>query len=414
MKIVQLEAENVKRLRAVSITPDGALVNITGRNGQGKSSILDAIWWALAGTRHIQAVPIRDGETKARIRLDLGELIIERKFKPTGTSLTVMNADGAKYSSPQSMLDDLIGALTFDPLEFVGMKPADQYEALRATLGLDFSKVEAAIGQAFENRRAANANAKELRSAIDNTVIEGLVPAEPIDVDGLTKRLSDASEHNADVARRRANRENAELECETKMARVIELRAEAERIETEVIETRQQIDRAGPLPKPIDVNELRDELTTATQRNEAFKQSRLRDQMVEEADAHEACSAELSDVLETLRKSKADMIANADMPVEGLGFGDGVVTLDGVPFDQASSAQQLRVSVALAMSGNPKLKVIRIKQGAFLDDDNLALIAEMAEERGYQIWIERVDSTGKVGIVIEDGEVVTVNEERAA
>ena len=117
--------------------------------------------------------------------------------------------------------------------------------------------------------------------------------------------------------------------------------------------------------------------------------------------------------LEALRKSKADMIAAADMPVDGLGFGDGIVTLNEVPFDQASTAQQLRASVALAMAANPKLKVIRIKQGAFLDEDNLALIAEMAEERDYQIWIERVDSSGKVGIVIQDGEVVAVNERAA-
>ena len=44
MKIVQLTAENVKRLTAVSIAPDGNLVQITGRNGQGKASVLDAIF----------------------------------------------------------------------------------------------------------------------------------------------------------------------------------------------------------------------------------------------------------------------------------------------------------------------------------------------------------------------------------
>jgi len=96
-----------------------------------------------------------------------------------------------------------------------------------------------------------------------------------------------------------------------------------------------------------------------------------------------------------------------------MSFGDGVVMFDGVPFDQASTAQQLRASVALAMAANPKLKVIRVKQGSFLDDDGMKLLSDMAEELDYQIWIERVDSTGKVGIVIEDGAVVAVNEKVA-
>lgn len=413
MNIVALQAENVKAIKAVRIEPKGNLVEIAGKNGQGKSSILDAIWWALAGTRHIQSVPIRTGETKARIRLDLGELIVERRFSESGTSLAVENAEGARYSSPQKMLDDLLGALSFDPLAFVGEKPANQFETLRETLGLDFSEIDAEIGTTFERRAEANANGKELRAAIGKMEIVGEVPAEPIDTDDLAARIGKAADHNADVERRRANRKNAEDACEDKMARVANLRAEADRLEAEVRETRRQIDAAGALPLSIDVDDLREELATATQRNEAFKAWQLQQKMVDEADGHEARSKDLTTKLEALRQSKADMIAAADMPVEGLGFGDGIVTLDDVPFDQASTAQQLRASVVLAMAANPKLKVIRIKQGAFLDDDNLALIAEMAEERDYQIWIERVDSSGKVGIVIQDGEVVAVNERAA-
>lgn len=66
MKIISLQAENVKRLTAVSITPDGNLVQISGRNGQGKTSVLDAIWWALEGAANIQAEPIRKGADEAQ------------------------------------------------------------------------------------------------------------------------------------------------------------------------------------------------------------------------------------------------------------------------------------------------------------------------------------------------------------
>lgn len=80
MKIISLQAENVKRLTAVTITPDGNLVQITGKNGQGKTSVLDAIWWALEGAANIQAEPIRKGAEEARIRLDLGEYVVTRTF----------------------------------------------------------------------------------------------------------------------------------------------------------------------------------------------------------------------------------------------------------------------------------------------------------------------------------------------
>ena len=84
MKIIKLEAENIKRLVAVEITPDGHMVQISGRNGAGKTSVLDAIWWALAGADAIQAKPIREGETTAHITLDLGEIVVERSFTSKG------------------------------------------------------------------------------------------------------------------------------------------------------------------------------------------------------------------------------------------------------------------------------------------------------------------------------------------
>src|SRR3990167_8327172 len=104
----------------------------------------------------------------------------------------------------------------------------------------------------------------------------------------------------------------------------------------------------------------------------------------------------------------------AAMPVPGLGFGEGSVTFDGVPFDQAETSAQIRVGVAIAMAANPKLRVIRIKEGSFLDQDNLALIAEMARAHDYKVWLERVDTSGKVGVVIDDGQVVAVNGEPVA
>ena len=105
---------------------------------------------------------------------------------------------------------------------------------------------------------------------------------------------------------------------------------------------------------------------------------------------------------ETLEKAK--------MPIEGLGINEDTVTFNKIPFAQLSTSEKLKVSMAIAMAMNPELRVIRILDGSLLDEDNMKVIQQMAVDSDFQVWIEVVDSSGKVGIYIEDGEVVTVNE----
>ena len=139
MKIVSLETENVKRLKAVRIEPDGTMVVIGGRNAQGKSSVLDSIEMALGGKESAPREPIRRGEKSARVVLQLdGEygLKIVRKFTEKGSTLSIETADGMKPKSPQGLLDQLCNRIAFDPLQFVRQKPADQAATLRKLVGL--------------------------------------------------------------------------------------------------------------------------------------------------------------------------------------------------------------------------------------------------------------------------------------
>src|SRR3989304_5887106 len=109
MKILKLTAENIKRLIAVEITPDGNLVQITGKNGAGKTSALDAIWWALAGTTHIQAQPIVKGENKARVRLDLGEIVVSSTIFIIFSIFCRFFCQNINFSAPSPLLDKLLG-----------------------------------------------------------------------------------------------------------------------------------------------------------------------------------------------------------------------------------------------------------------------------------------------------------------
>ena len=212
MKILKLEAENVKKIKVLEITPDGNLVQITGKNGQGKTSVLDSIWWALAGADNIQKMPIRAGEEEARIRLDLGEIVVTRTFKEGkdgkhDTLLTVTNATGAKFPTPQKMMDELLDSLSFDPLAFARMKARDQFEAMRRFVpDVDFDAIEKAQKMDFDTRTALNRRAKEARTLAESIVTMPGDPTTRVDDQALIKQLSEAAAQNDEITQRANNR----------------------------------------------------------------------------------------------------------------------------------------------------------------------------------------------------------------
>lgn len=425
MKIVQLEAENVKRLRAVTIRPDGNLVEITGRNGQGKSSVLDAIWWALAGTTHIQAVPIRKGEDEARIRLDLGDIKVVRTFKKRedesfGTTLVVESVEGARFPSPQRMLDSLLGALSFDPLAFTRMDGKAQLQAMRRFVpGVDFEAIEAANKADFDRRTDVNRQAKQLRAQAAGIVVPQDLPAERVDDAALVDELTRAGEQNAGLAERRARRGRAsediaaaEGQAIRDRQRAAEMRAAADdldenagKLEEHAAGMRKRLSEAGPLPDPIDTTALREQIAEARRLNAAFDARDRRTSIEVEAADVEAKAAALTAAIGKRNFEMQAAVAKAEMPVPGLTFGADEILLGGVPFEQASSAEQLRTSVAIAMAANPKLRVIRVQDGSLLDEEAMRILAEMAGSADYQVWIEVVQSGRSAAIVIEDGSV---------
>lgn len=396
MKIVRLTAENVKRLKAVEITPDGNVQVITGRNAQGKTSVLDAIWLALGGGAASRETtrPIRDGEDKASVTLDLGDLTVTRTWVGDKTALTVKNADGAKYGSPQGVLDALVGRLSFDPLEFTRLSAREQVAALLdlVDLDVDLAALAADRASAYEERAEIGRQGK----AIGAVIVDESLPAEETSATEIISKIRAAQEaHRADAEARGF--------LATAEARVVELRSELATWEATVASRRSVVDQ---LPDELpDVDHWEGRLATVEETNAAVRANNAaRERAARQADLRDQYDA-LTARIEQIDRTKASALAKATFPVPGLGFDDSCVTFQGVPFSQASAAEQIRVSLAMAMSLNPKLRVIRILDGSLLDSDNLALIGEMANEQDYQVWIERVGDESSVGVVIEDGAV---------
>lgn len=196
MKIIALDIENVKYLSAVHIEPDGSLIVVGGDNDQGKTCVLDSIEYAVNGAGSIPSKPIRAGQKKARVVLNLGDIQVIRTFTKKGTNLVVKNKKGAIFPSPQAMMDKLKGKLAFDPLEFSRMDEKKQAEVLKKLVGLDFDQMDAKHKNLFDQRTTVNRHGKDLKGQLGGMAQHDGVPDDEVSIQILGEQYGKALEHN--------------------------------------------------------------------------------------------------------------------------------------------------------------------------------------------------------------------------
>ena len=404
LRIVELKVQNIKRVRAVHLTPNGAsTVIVGGKNAAGKSSVLDAIAMALGGARAIPSDPVRHGAKRGSIVADLGELVVERVISSDGqTTLTVRDADGNRKSSPQRLLDELCARIAFDPLAFMAYEPAKQNETLRQLMGIDLTELDAERQRSYDRRTELNRDAKSARASSESIVVPPNTPANPVVVTELLAQLAAANEQAGKV------RTHAEALTRVQ-GEVADLERDLRKLEAALMQKRMlasQLAREAPTAAP-DTAAISKQIAEAETTNRQVNARGQRDALELKANRLDGEAAKLTARIDEIDAEKARLIAACAFPVPGLTLGESGPMLDGVPLDQASGAQKLRVSVALGIALNPRLKVLLVRDASLLDDTSLALVAEMAEAAGAQVWLERVGDGDPTAVVIADGQVST-------
>ncbi|HUB09077.1 MAG TPA: AAA family ATPase [Myxococcales bacterium] len=423
-KIKRVEAKSFKRLREVVIDCAETVITISGSNANGKSSVLDAIAAALGGERLCPAEPVKRGERTALARVTLDDgLVAERRWEigkdgKTRTKLEVRSPDGRVLPSPQGVLDKLIGKLSFDPEAFARAEPKKQLELLRAVTGINLAELDTKRSDLFAERTEVNREVKAAESAVLD-LADLPPPGEPVAVAELLEEQRaaiTAHEQRRSLVRAAADARATAEQLATSIGdlkkRLLQLEADYKRVSAAADSAEAELLMAAD---PPDVDAIGRRILAAQTTNEevAARQRKLderaaKQRLLEEVKAQ---SEQLSRRIEEVDAEKERQLAAAKFPVPGLGFGAEGVTYKGLPFEQASSAEKIRVSMAMGLALNPELRVVQIRNGSLLDEDSMAIVEQLAEEADAQVLLEVVGKRGG-GIVIQDG-AVAVTEEAA-
>jgi predicted ATP-dependent endonuclease of OLD family len=444
MKILALEAENFKKLRVVQIRPDGKLIELTGRNGQGKTSVLDALWFGLKGRKALPLKPVRAGAEQMKVKLHVKgtrgnppeeiEFTVTRTLAAEDHSIPTLHIEmlkGKRDTTPQEFLDDILGALTFDPLEFMRLEPREQVAVLRETakVDIDFEAIAAANEKDYNERLSINREVKQLQGQLAAmTVMEGL-PKKKVDESSILAKLNEAGERNrqaqevfkakqelgaaaAEIGVRKVNQQTQISDTRQQIERLTRALAQMEEelksIEYSHAEAEKKY-REAPAGELVDVGALTEQLQSAQRTNRAIDAREAYDQVSQQLRQRESAADNLTRQMEARDEKKRLALTKAKIPVEGIVFDERRVLFNGLPIENLGEGEQIRISAKIGMAANPKLRVLCIRHGEALDEDGLKILAELAEENDFQIWMARVDSSGKVGIVLEDGMIARRN-----
>jgi len=429
MKLISLEAENVLGIRAVNLVLNGEHLVVGGENEQGKTSLLNLLVVAMGGAGAVE-VPLRRGAKKGHVVAKFSEdkgrglpaLVVEKRLTEKGEAL-VVTADGVVQKSPQTILNALYGHLTFDPMEFAGMKPKDQAETLRKIVGIDFTELDAERSRLFAERTQVNRDVKALEARLAAAGHYPDAPAAEVSVAALAeeqKRREAVNAVNADEHKKQAAAESraetigSDIVTKKEEISIVEKRLLVLRDELETLEARReeslelalQLDSANEQLLDLDVEEIRQQIIAADGINGRVRANAAYATLEAETRAAVIKSDILTDDLAEIDEEKTRLLSEAKWPVPGLGFdSDGNVTLDGLPLAQGSESKRILTSAGIGMALNPKLRLLLIRDGNALGPKRLAEMLSMGVDQDYQLLIERTSLGAECSVIIENGAV---------
>ncbi|MDG4980313.1 AAA family ATPase [Lactococcus lactis] len=400
IKINKLEIENVKRVKAVSLEPtQNGLTVIGGRNGQGKTSILDSIAWALGGNKYKPSQPHREGSVlppNLQISLSNG---LEIKRDGKNSDLKVIDPSGQKAG--QKLLDSFVEEFALNLPKFMESSNADKARTLLQIIGVgdklaEFEKKE----QELYNERLVIGRVADQKKkfAAEMTYFQE-APKELISVSELIQEQQAILAKNAENERLRGQRDNLKQQqahLDSEIARLIEEKAKVDQ-QLEIAE-KDALDLHDESTEQLEYS-----ISNTEEINRKVRANLDKDKAEQDAQIEKEKYDNLSAQIDRIRLDKNQLLEDADLPLPGLSVAEGELLYKGQRWDNMSGAEQLKVSTAIVRKLNPECGFILIDKLEQMDLDTLKEFGQWLEQEQLQAIATRVSTGDECSIIISDG-----------
>lgn len=413
--INSLELENVKRIKAVTITPTEKGLNIIGGNNrQGKTSVLDSIAWALGGENFRPSKPTREGSMippYLKIQLSNG-IVVERKGK--NSSLKVTDPSGKKAG--QTLLDDFIEKLALNLPKFMNSSNKEKANILLQIIGVgeQLAQYEMQEKELYQERLTVGRIADQKKKYAKEQMYYADVPDDLISPQDLINQQQEILAKNGENQRKRERVHQIEYQVSTLEQEYAALMKQIEAKKIELEKAREdlsiaQMDALDLIDQSTD--ELEKNLADIEETNRKIRANLDKQKAEEDAKQYDEQYDSLTVKIENVRKQKMDLLNHADLPLPGLSVEDGELTYNGNKWDGMSGSDQLKVSTAIVRKLNPKCGFVLLDKLEQMDLDTLNDFGQWLENEGLQAIATRVSTGDECSIIIEDGMVKQVQEE---
>lgn len=416
IKINKLEIENTKRVRAVKIHPsENGLTVIGGKNGQGKTSVLDSIAWALGGNRFKPEQETREGSVvppSLKIVMNNG-LIVERKGK--NSDLKVTDPTGEKAG--QALLDSFVSEFAINLPKFMAQSSKEKAKTLLQIIGVGdrLYELEQAEKEIYSKRHAIGQIADQKKKFAEEQAYYPEAPKELISPSELIKEQQEILAKNGENQRKRDRLKEIVFEKHRIFDEITRLEEQKLELEKRIDERRSAYSQVV-LDEEIaskDAQDLQDESTVELEANianidEINRKVRANlDKEKAEDDAKEYANqyATLTNKITAIRHEQTALLDNADLPLKGLAVKDGNLLYNGFVWENMSGADQLKVATAIVRKLNPNCGFVLMDKLEQMDIDTLKAFGEWLEKENLQVIATRVSTGDECAIIIEDGYV---------
>lgn len=399
-KITSLELENIKRIKAVQITPTSSgLTIVGGKNNQGKTSVLDAIMWILGGDRYRPSEPHREGSVTppyGKITLSNG-LVVERKGK--NSDLKVIDPSGNRAG--QQLLNEFISQFALDLPKFMNGNNKEKANTLLQVIGVGdkLYELDQKEKELYNQRRTIGQIGDQKKKYAAELPVFPEAPSDLISASELIRQQQEILARNGENQKKR--NQLAELEAHSS-----QLQKQIDQLVMEQAKVKKDLDIAR-----MDAADLHDESTAELEKNisdieEINRKVRVSlDKEKAETEAQEYTQKydEYSELLEEVRSERTDLLKGSNLPLEGLSVEDGELTYKGFKWDNLSGADQMKVGVAIVRKLNPKCGFVLLDKLEQMDMDTLNEFGVWLQQENLQVIATRVSTGDECSIIIEDG-----------